>query len=139
MEISRETVNEWLDQHRRTREWLAEQCSVGIAAVGHWLNKKGEAVPIPSRHQITISKLMDEDAAKEAARPLQNLILEFTDAQYSPIEKAALAARLTVREWARQTLNDAAAEDMEALAREVKSRPELLDSASANEGRRETA
>jgi SOS-response transcriptional repressor LexA len=118
MDITRDSVNDWLVANRRDRDWLAEKCGVGTAAVGHWLNKKGEARPIPAEHQITIRRLMDEDAAKEQAKPLQNLVLEFDDAEYSPIERAALKEGKTVREWSKDILNGAATLNVEAFIRE---------------------
>ena len=108
MELTRETVTKWMDDHRRSREWLAERCGVGMAAVGHWLNKKGTAVPIPAKHQITIRQLMEEDAASSQAKVPHNLVLEFDDLEYAPVEKAALEQRMTIREWARTVLNEAA-------------------------------
>ena len=116
MEITRETVNQWLDDTRRGREWLADQCGVRISAVGNWLNKKGDARAIPAEHQITIRRLMDEDAAAQSAKPPHALLLEFGDADYSAIEGAALSARQTIREWARDTLIDAAQMDVAAVA-----------------------
>lgn len=113
MDINRETVNEWLERNRRSREWLAEKCDTSLSNIGMWLNKKGTPREIPGDHKITIHRLMQEDAAKESAKPLQNLILEFTDAQYGPIEQAALAKRQTVREWSKDMLNGAATLDVE--------------------------
>jgi hypothetical protein len=118
MEITRETVTEWLEENRRGREWLAEKCNLGIAAVGHWLNKKGEARPIPAEHQITIRALMEEDAAKKQAKPPHSIILEFNDEDYSAIEWAALEDKKSIREWAKIQLNQAANADMVKLAAE---------------------
>lgn len=117
MDITRETVNDWLDSHSRGREWLADRCNVGLSAVGNWLNKKGEARPIPAEHQITISKLMAEDEAAAQSRPPHNLVLEFTNEQYEPIELAALREKMTVREWSKHVLNEAAEMDAEEFAR----------------------
>lgn len=115
MEITRETVNDWMDAHHRDRDWLAEKCKVGVRAVGNWLNKKGEARPIPAEHQITIAALMREDEAASQLKPPHNLVLEFTDSEYSPIERAALGKRLTVREWAKKALEEAAGLDVESF------------------------
>jgi hypothetical protein len=117
MDITQETVSEWLDASipRRDRDWLAAQCGVGVRAVGNWLNQKGTARPIPAEHQITIRRLMEEDAAKVQATPLQNLVLEFTFEEYQRIEQAALAAPESVREWSIRTLNESAALDAAAF------------------------
>lgn len=119
MEITRETVNQWLEDNRRDRDWLAKKCDVGVAAVGHWLNKKGDARPIPAEHHITIRALMEEDAASAQSTPPHNLVLEFEGPDYDPIEQAALASGVTVREWAKRILNEAAEIDTPALAREI--------------------
>lgn len=126
MEITRETVNQWLEEMRRDRDWLSDKCGVGVAAVGHWLNKKGEARPIPAEHQITIRALMEEDAAASQASPPHNLVLEFDDDEYAIIEQAALLGPETVREWAKRTLNEAASSDMEAIAANTGNSPVAL-------------
>jgi len=125
VDITRETVNQWLDDGPagRDRQWLADRCGVKVSAVGNWLNKKGEARPIPAEHQITIRRLMEEDAAKAQVKPLQNLVLEFSDEEFTAIENAAVRAGVGPREWARCSLNDAAAADMEAVAAEFKATP----------------
>ncbi|HEX7261883.1 MAG TPA: S24 family peptidase [Luteolibacter sp.] len=120
MDITRETVNEWLEAHPgRGREWLAEQCGVGVAAIGHWLNKKGDARPIPAEHQITIRKLMEEDAAASQAKPPHTLVLEFDDSEYAAVEKAALKTPETIREWAKRLLNEAADLDVAAFTTQI--------------------
>lgn len=118
MDINRETVNQWLDSGpaERDRQWLADKCGVKVSAVGNWLNKKGEARPIPIEHQVTIRKLMDEDAAKAETKPPHNLVLEFDDRDYAEIEQAALHEGLTIREWAKRRLNELADLDVEPLA-----------------------
>jgi hypothetical protein len=125
VDITRETVNQWLDDGPagRDRQWLADRCGVKVSAVGNWLNKKGEARPIPAEHQITIRRLMEEDAAKAQVKPLQNLVLEFSDEEFTAIENAAVRAGIGPREWARCALNEAAEADMEALAAEFKATP----------------
>jgi len=108
MDITRDAVEEWLLKHHRDRKWLADRCGVTEVNVGHWMNKKGKARPIPAEHQITIRKLMDEDAAREEVKPLHNLVLEFEDVDYEPVEKAAVRNGVSIREWAKRILNEAA-------------------------------
>ncbi len=57
---------------------------------------------------MTIKRLMDEDAARDAAKPLHNLVLEFSDEEYLPVERAALQGRISIRDWAKKILNEAA-------------------------------
>lgn len=124
MKVDRETVNQWLEEHRRDRQWLADQCDVGVAAVGHWLNMKGTARPIPAQHQLTIRRLMEEDEAAKQAPPLQNLVLEFEPEEYAAIERAALAdPPESIREWAKRILNEAAELDVIEFARAARSIP----------------
>lgn len=107
MEITRETVNQWLTDERRSQSWLAEKCGVSDQAVSNWL-RENNFRPISATAQITIRSLMEEDAASSQATPPHNLVLEFDDDHYKPIEKAALKAGETVREWAKRTLNETA-------------------------------
>lgn len=132
MEITRETVNQWLEDNRRDRDWLAKKCNVGVAAVGHWLNKKGEPRPIPAEHQITIRALMEEDAAASQATPPHSLVLEFDDKDYAVIEQAALQKPETVREWAKRTLNEAADSDMREIAAAASSELRILADPPSN-------
>lgn len=108
MNIDRTTVNQWLADHRRTREWLADHCEVGVRAVGNWLNMKGEARPIPAQHQLTIRRLMEEDQAAAEAKPLQNLVLEFEKADFDQLQAAARKKNEYVTDWAKRTLNEMA-------------------------------
>lgn len=117
MEITRETVNQWLEHNRRSQKWLAEQCGVSDQAVSNWLRESNHR-PISAAAQITIRRLMDEDAARQQAAPLQNLVLEFEGDQFGAIEQAALAGRQTVREWAKDVLNGAATMDVDAFVAE---------------------
>ena len=119
MEINRDTVLEWLTNERRSQSWLASQCEVSDQAVSNWLREKN-ARPISANAQIVIRSLMEEDAAKTQAKPLQNLVLEFSDEEYKAIGRAALMANQLVPDWTKAVLNSAANEDMEALAELVK-------------------
>lgn len=118
MNITRDDVNQWLYKERRGRDWLAEKCGVGIAAVGHWLNKRENARDIPAEHQITISKLMQLDAAKHEMpdKTPQNLVLEFTQAEFDAICESAASERLVPRVWATDWLNALASMDNKSLA-----------------------
>lgn len=59
---------------------------------------------------------MEEDAAKAQARPLQNLVLEFTDEEFKTLGEAALADGELIPAWAKRILNEIASEDIEELA-----------------------
>jgi hypothetical protein len=111
MDITRKTVNEWLTEHRRKREWLAKTCGVTLSAVGMWLNKKGNPVPIPSKHQILINNLMERDKAEKGAKappapPIQNLILYPTRAQFNSWNAAYKHSEAeTLEDWASEGLD----------------------------------
>lgn len=130
MEITRDTVNQWLENEHRSQSWLAEKCGVSVQAVSNWL-RGNKYRPISAGAQITIRALMDEDAAKAKARPLQNLVLEFSDNEYKAIGKAALAAGELVPSWAKHILNAAAdEEDAEDIVRRFQ-KPHLLAAAGS--------
>jgi len=122
VEVTRESVNQWLAETRRSQTWLAEQCEVSKQAVSNWLREKNPQ-PISAEAKLKIMVLFEEDAAKAQARPQQNLVLEFTDEEFTAIENAAVRAGIGPREWARCALNEAAEADMEALAAEFKATP----------------
>jgi hypothetical protein len=90
--------------------------------VSNWLREKNPQ-PISAEAKLKIMVLFEEDAAKAQARPQQNLVLEFTDEEFTAIENAAVRAGIGPREWARCALNEAAEADMEALAAEFKATP----------------
>lgn len=119
MDITRETVNQWLEDNRRSQIWLAEKCSLSKQAVSNWLRDKNP-VPISSSAQIIIRRLMEEDAAKTQSKAPQNLVLEFAQADFDNICKAAAALGQVPREWAQFQLADIAALDVEALAAKLK-------------------
>lgn len=131
MDITLDTVTQWLAEERRGREWLAERCGVGVTAVGHWMNKKGDARPIPSEHKITIRALMEEDEAKKKARPLQNLALEFSDADFEDIGRAALAKGELVTVWVKNALNEMAAKDLAEIIGDVETSTKVTPLASS--------
>ena len=130
MEITRDTVIQWLEAERRSQTWLSKQLGVSVQAVSNWLREKNPQT-ISASAQITIRALMEEDAAKSAATPPHNLILEFTDEQYGPIEQAALASKETVREWAKRILNQASemtCEEIDSLVAASMHRLEAVES-----------
>lgn len=133
MEITRSIVLEWLEQERRSQTWLAEQCGVSKQAVSNWLREKNPQA-ISAAAQLIITRLMAEDAAKSDAKPLQNLVLEFEDAQFEKLEKAALANRQTVRDWSKEILNGIASMDVADFVKqffpERSRREEIVETAS---------
>lgn len=116
MEITKDSVKEWLSAHRRQRSWLAEKCGASTKTINNWLSTDRG---IPSKAVMIIQKLMEEDALADQAKPPHNLVLEFDDDEYEPIEKAALNAQRTVRDWAKRTLNDIASESVEEIAAKI--------------------
>ncbi|MBK1884170.1 LexA family transcriptional regulator [Luteolibacter pohnpeiensis] len=112
MDINRDSVNKWLADMHRSQVWLADQCGVSKQAVSNWLREKNPQ-QISASAQITIRSLMEEDAVAQQAKPPHNLVLEFSDSEYAPIERAALKAGMTIREWVKTTLNDIVDMDVE--------------------------
>ena len=64
---------------------------------------------------------MAEDAAASQAKPPHHIVLEFEDAEYEPIEQAAVASGVSVREWAIDALNTAAESDIETFVLKLQS------------------
>jgi predicted transcriptional regulator len=114
MEINRDTVNQWLIEQRRSQTWLSEKCGVSKQAVSNWL-RENNPQQISAVAQITIRSLMEEDEASAQSAPPHNLVLEFDSLEYETIENAALKQQVTVREWAKKTLNAAAEIDAETI------------------------
>lgn len=122
MELDRKQVEQWLLDRGSDRQWLADQCQVGVRAVGNWLNKNAPR-PIPTAKQIIISRLMAEDEAATLAAPPHSLVLEFDDADYERIESRALADGVTIREHAKRrllSLADYSAEEVKEIANRLK-------------------
>lgn len=119
MDITKSVVIQWLDEQRRSHGWLADQLVVSKQAVSNYLSENSQR-QIPAEHQITIARLMAEDAAASVAKPPHSLVLEFGDADYENIEHAALRSSKTIREWAKNTLLEIANENIEALAAMLK-------------------
>lgn len=117
MKINRDTVISWLDRQRRSKSWLAEKCGVSKQAVSNWLNESNE---ISKQGQIMIRALMEEDAAREQARPAHHLVLDFDDDEFDAIEQAALKKNETARQWAKRSLNEIAGQDAEALVADLR-------------------
>lgn len=114
MEITRESVNEWLDAHRRDREWLASKCGTSLSNVGMWLNKKGEPRPIPGDHKITIRELMEADDQAAAEKIDENrLSVVFNDEQFSHVEEAARIVSTPIKDFIVRASIHAAKQEIE--------------------------
>lgn len=120
MEITRDSVVQWLESIRYSQTWLADKCEVSKQAVSNWLREKNPQ-PISAAAKIKIRSLMDEHVASQKAKPPHNLVLEFLDAEYEPIEQIALRSGKTVREWAKMALNQAASLDVDRFVAELQS------------------
>lgn len=111
--VVKEQIKAWLKATNRTRAWLGEQVGVSKKAVDNWLSSPKE---IPLGKLKLIERLMQEDEAAEAARKLQLLpqnqifSLETDLPTFRAYSAAALAAGLTLEQWAIQELNLAADE-----------------------------
>lgn len=121
MKVTRDTVLNWLEtspDRSRDRAWLAKQCDVGVAAISNWLREKNPR-DIPPKAAIIIGGLMAADEAARLARERtpQNLVLEFTDEEFSLIESAASKMGDPLRQWCKDRLAEAAEMDIAAIAR----------------------
>ena len=119
MKITKELVINWLEKERRSRSWLAEKCQVSKQAVSNWLSENNPQ-GISASAQLIIQKLMEEDEAAAAAKPPHNLVIEFNDEEYQPIERAALRSGQSIREWAKDALNDIAGADVTSIYQRIK-------------------
>lgn len=111
MDVSQEAVTAWLARHQRNREWLAEKCGVSVAAVGHWLNRKGDARPIPARHVLTIQRLMAADA--EAASDDPRLPVVFQGHEFDLVESAARIVDTAIKDFVRRAAVHQARKEIE--------------------------
>lgn len=130
MNVTRESILEWLEDSPTKRKWLADQCEVGTGALSNWL-RENKPRPIPLKAAVIIKGLIEQDRAAKMARERtpQNLVLEFNDEDFSKIEKAALESGDPLRKWAKEMLNYAAEEDIESIAEKYKraTKPELIN------------
>jgi hypothetical protein len=83
-------ITEWLKQHSRDREWLADQCGAEIGTVNSWFSTRG----FSDAALATIDKLMQLDAlrAKQSA-PVEDetALIQFSAGEFERIERARLA------------------------------------------------
>lgn len=110
MELTRDTVLQWLEAERRSQAWLAEQCGVSDQAVSNWL-RSNNSRPISAAAQITIRALIEADAAEKAAKlpPLpitQNLVLYPSREQFNAWNAAFKHSEAeTLEEWATEGID----------------------------------
>lgn len=125
MDITRETVLEWLTSERRSQTWLAEQCDKTVQAVSNWLREKNPQ-PISASAKLIIARLMQEDEAMKKIAP-QNLVLEFSQEDFDAICRAAQNHRQLPREWAQHQLSEIAHLDVEAIGAMLKFSPMVAE------------
>jgi len=76
-------IKEWLREHGKTRQWLAEQCLVSIRTVHSWFSARGS---IPATQYLFIDKLMSEGEPRKT--PLSNTIaVNFPETEMDIIHK----------------------------------------------------
>lgn len=76
-------IKEWLRDHGKTRQWLAEQCLVSIRTVHSWFTARGN---IPATQYLFIDKLMSEGEPRK--KPLSNTIaVNFPETEMDIIHK----------------------------------------------------
>lgn len=104
-------IKAWLKEFGHTREWLGQQCgNLTLKAVNNWLSTDR---PIPSGALTLISRLMEDDEAADLQRKQLNLpanqifSLEVSLEDFRRYSRAALAAGLTLEDWAIEECNRA--------------------------------
>lgn len=118
MQVTKETVLEWLNEQRRGQGWLAEQCGVTVQAVSNWLRDKNSR-SISSSAQLVIGRLMREDQAMNQPAS-QNLVLQFSQEVFDSICLAAQKSHQLPREWAQDQLCEISKVDVESVAKAIK-------------------
>lgn len=118
MKVTQDSVKQWLKDHGRSRQWLADECESALQTINNWL---GTDRGIPAKAVLIIERLMEADEAKaadEAGIP-QNLVLEFSKESFSQICDVALSEGKKPRDWAEEELLKLAGMDMEELAKKL--------------------
>lgn len=109
----KDRIKNWLDEFSHSREWLAQQVDVKKRTVDNWLSSPQE---IPSSKVKLIEKLIEADETAAALRkqqlapPNQLFSVEIDLETFRAYSAAALAAGLTLEQWAIAQLDAAAAE-----------------------------
>lgn len=82
-------IRDWLNEHGRDRDWLAEQCGVSKGTVDQWFAGRG----FSDSALAAIDKLMqlDEMSARTESSPDETGLIKFTTAEFELLEKARAA------------------------------------------------
>lgn len=108
---SKEDIKDWLKHRSRNREWLGERLGTSKKTVDNWLSTAKE---IPVGKLRLIAELMqddvqqDQNTARKNSPQNQIFSVEVDLETFRSYNKAALAAGLTIEEWAVQELDAAA-------------------------------
>lgn len=111
MHPTKDNIKKWLKRFGHSREWLGEQCSVEKRTVDNWLSSPKE---MTDQTLSLIARLMADDEAEEAQRkqlklPANQIFsLEVKLEDFRRYSRAALAAGLTLEDWAIVECNRAA-------------------------------
>lgn len=111
MNPTKDEIKMWLKKSGHSREWLGQQCGKTKNTVNNWLSTN---IEIPDGTLALISRLMADDAASEIQRaqlklPANQIFsLEVSLDDFRSYSRAALAAGLTLEEWAIDECNRAA-------------------------------
>jgi hypothetical protein len=111
----KEAVKAWLKRHGRDRDWLAAQLNTAVQTIHNWLSVSSSRT-IPAAKLALIERLMQDDAAAEAARKqqldpvAQVFSVEVSLPQFRRYSQAALKAQQTLEDWAIEELDRAAEE-----------------------------
>lgn len=110
---TKDEIKAWLKEFEHTRDWLGEQCgNIEKRTVDNWLSSPKN---IPTGTLALIARLIEDDRAAEATRKQkldpnnQIFSLEVDLETFRQYSRAALAAGLTLEDWAITECDKAAA------------------------------
>lgn len=112
MTPTKDQIKVWLKKFNHSREWLGEQCgNIKRRTVDNWLSSPQE---IPDATLSLIARLIADDEAADLRRKQlmipanQVFSLEVSLDDFRRFSRAALAAGLTLEEWAIEECDKAA-------------------------------
>jgi len=111
VEPSKHTIKLWLKRFGHSRDWLADQCSKSKNTVNNWLSTN---IDIPPATLHLIERLIADDEAKSKAATADDphrFAVEVEPEEFDAINAAATAKGMLIRDWAREVLVAACAED----------------------------
>lgn len=101
-----ESFNQWMDAQNMTPDEASEVFSKSPGTIRNW-----RSLGVPESQREWVAKRIGEREAAKIAASLNRVILDITGEQLDAWSAAAIDARLILRDWASQALDEAAAAD----------------------------